>query len=150
MKKIILTLLIWLTFVFNWAFSIDFNVTDENDFPYDVDTSNDWVEKVLDKALDENKDFAKDIVWEESLQNKSPIIYYISKVINYFLAILAFMSFIVLAFWLTKVFTVNNTDAEFKKAWKYIWASSVAIVIIWISWLFSMWVFNIYNMSVAK
>ena len=117
------------------------------DFPYEVQqptSMQDFVEW-NDSAI---KQVGKDYIGEETISQETPASYYISKVINYFLAILGFIAFLVLAYGFSLVFT-DKTDEWVKKWYKFIKMASIALIIIWISWLISIWFINIYATKVV-
>jgi len=147
MKKAILTLvsLIWLTSIsFAWPL---IEINRNYDFPYEEERADSMKDILKHSDVD---DLANAYLWNNEVQTqRSPISYYISKVINYFLVILAFISFLVLLYWFSLVFT-DKTDEWLKKWYKYIKMAAIAIIVIWISWLFSMWIFSIYNNDVLK
>ena len=117
-----------------------------NDFPYIIHNS-ESVNTILIQNDNHNSTIWKisDIfLWDGISEEENPIAFYISTVLNYFLYILAFISFIVLIYWFSLVF-IDKTDEGIKKWWKYIKITIIALIIIWISWLFSIWIFHIYN-----
>jgi C4-dicarboxylate transporter len=118
------------------------------DFPYDMQEPTSYQDFVNsdDSAI---KQVAQDYVWEETLEKENPATYYISTTINYFLAILGFIAFLVLAYGFTLVFT-DKTDEWIKKWYKFIKMSSIAIIVIGISWLIAIWFINIYATKVAS
>jgi len=134
MKKNIL-LIVLLSFSFlNFSFS--------EDFPYVISkptTNNDFIEKDNSSM----KKIAESFLWEEVDQDY-PASYYISKVINYFLAILAFISILTILYGFSFVF-FDKTEEWMKKWYKFIKISIIALVAIWVSWLISMWFFGIYS-----
>ncbi len=117
------------------------------DFPYEVQqptSMQDFVEW-NDSAI---KQVAQDYVGDETINEDNPASYYVAKVINYFLAILGFIAFLVLAYGFSLVFT-DKTDEWVKKWYKFIKMASIALIIIWISWLISIWFINIYATKVV-
>ena len=118
------------------------------DFPYDMQEPTSYQDFVNsdDSAI---KQVAQDYVWEETLEKENPATYYISTTINYFLAILGFIAFLVLAYGFTLVFT-DKTDEWIKKWYKFIKMASIAIIVIGISWLIAIWFINIYATKVAS
>jgi len=142
MKKIIL--IFWIIFSLFFV-NISFAELDET-FPYS-DTNANSMKEILNKS--ELKQVRDDFVWSDIANQKSPIAYYISKVINYFLWITAFISVLTLIYGFSLTFT-DKTDEGIKKWQKYVKMATIAIIVIWISWLFSMWIFNIYNHSVVE
>jgi hypothetical protein len=128
-------------------FLIGTSIFAEEDFPYEVQqptSMQDFVEW-NDSAI---KQVAQDYVGDETINQDNPATYYISKVINYFLAILGFIAFLVLAYGFSLVFT-DKTDEWVKKWYKFIKMASIALIIIWISWLISIWFINIYATKVV-
>ena len=123
------------------------------DFPYDMQeptNKEDFISKDFVNSDDSAiKQVAQDYVWEETLEKENPATYYISTTINYFLAILGFISFLVLAYGFTLVFT-DKTDEWIKKWYKFIKMASIAIIVIGISWLIAIWFINIYATKVAS
>ena len=143
-KKVIISVLIFIWLI--WYSSARIEINNDYDFPYEEERA-DSMKDILDKSnVDE---LADSFLWSEAINKESPMSYYISKVINYFLVILAFISFLVLLYWFSLVFT-DKTDEWLKKWYKYIKMAAIAIIVIWISWLFSMWIFSIYNNNVLK
>jgi len=92
---------------------------------------------------------SKDYLWTDFSEQSHPIAFYVSKMVNYFLGILAFIAFLVLIYWFSTVFT-GKTDEWVKKWGKYLKIAIIAIIIIWVSWLISMWIFSIYNTNVVN
>ena len=139
MKKLLVTisLLIW---VFVWF-------SHAEDFPYEnvsnTPSLKEWIEN------EQAKDIAETYVWDDTINQNSPAEYYISTVINYFLSILWFISFLVLAYGFSLVF-VEKTDEWVKKWYKFIKIAAIALIVIWISWLISIWIINIYANHVAQ
>ena len=123
------------------------------DFPYDMQgptNKEDFISKdFVDSDDSAIKQVAQDYVWEETLEKENPATYYISTTINYFLAILGFIAFLVLAYGFTLVFT-DKTDEWIKKWYKFIKMASIAIIVIGISWLIAIWFINIYATKVAS
>jgi len=139
MKKLLVTisLLIW---VFVWF-------SHAEDFPYEnvsnTPSLKEWIEN------EQAQNIAETYVWENTIDQNSPAEYYISTVINYFLSILWFISFLVLAYGFSLVF-VEKTDEWVKKWYKFIKIAAIALIVIWISWLISIWIINIYANHVAQ
>ena len=92
---------------------------------------------------------SKSFLWTDFRSEGNPAIYYISKFINYFLSILAFIAFMILVYGFSMVFT-GKTDEWIKKWGKFIKMAIIAIITIWVSWLISMWVISIYAQHVVK
>lgn len=115
--------------VVNSDTEMDFNSNKMNNIITPWDSA--W-EKIRDKYLPDSKN------------QENPASYYISKVINYFLWLLAFFTFIVIAWWASMTFTWK-TDEWVKKWIQFMKMWIIAIIIIWISWLISMFIFDIYN-----
>jgi len=129
-------------------FLIGTSIFAEEEFPYEVQqptSMQDFVEW-NDSAI---KQVAQDYVGDETINEDNPASYYIAKVINYFLAILSFIAFLVLAYGFSLVFT-DKTDEWVKKWYKFIKMASIALIIIWVSWLISIWFINIYATKVVK
>ncbi len=133
-------------------------VVNGEDFPYkdinnvSISTDNDKSLKdiVIPKHNNSTLDkLSKSFLWTDFSDQSDPAVYYISKFINYFLSILAFIAFIVLVYWFSMVFT-GKTDEWIKKWGKFIKMAIVAIVVIWVSWLISMWVISIYTQHVIS
>jgi len=129
---------------FMWIIWVSF----ADDFPYnssDVkmnynDTKMQNIVSPWDSAWEKIRD--KYLPW---VKNKDhPIVYYVSKVINYFLWMLAFFTFLVITWWSSMTFTWK-TDEWIKKWMKFIKMWIIVIIVIWVSWLISMLIFNIYN-----
>ena len=139
MKKLLVTisLLIW---VFVWF-------SHAEDFPYEnvsnTPSLKEWIEN------EQAQNIAETYVWENTIDQNSPAEYYISTVINYFLSILWFISFLILAYGFSLVF-VEKTDEWVKKWYKFIKIAAIALIVIWISWLISIWIINIYANHVAQ
>lgn len=149
-KRLLISILFFVSlFVFSYA---------DDDFPYTLNTSEDVS---TDTTVSDNGTSLKDIVnpwdtnstiwkiseaflWNNISEKEHPIAFYVSMVLNYFMAILAFISFIILVYGFMLVFT-GKTDEWIKKWWKYIKITTISLIIIWVSWLFSMWIFHIYN-----
>jgi len=140
MKKILLSVIILLWVV--W-----FSIAD--DFPYENVDSSENMNQIINNDNSAIKQIWDTYVWENTLNEDSPAEYYISKVLNYFLSITWFISFLVLAYWFSLVFT-EKSDEWIKKWYKYIKMASIALIIIWLSWLISTWIFYIYNNQVVK
>jgi len=137
MKKIIifLILILWIWFCF------------ADDFPYDNVSNDPSLKEGIDNQQAQN--IAETYVGAETVQKDTPAEYYISTVINYFLSILAFISFLVLVYGFSLVF-VDKTDEWVKKWYKFIKIAAIALIVIWVSWLISMWIINIYTNNVIK
>ena len=137
MKKFLLIA----TILVSWTFCL------AEDFPYenvsDTPSLKEWIEN------EQTQNIAETYVWDETIQQDSPAEYYISTVINYFLSILAFISFLVLAYGFSLVF-VDKTDEWVKKWYKFIKIAAIALIVIWVSWLISMWIINIYANNVVE
>ncbi len=128
-----------------------FGFSYSSDFPYQVWNEESvknvvWTEKMWPfEQKDVMDDITKAYLWDDDIKgHSSPFVYYVSKVINYFLAILAFIAVVILLYGFSLVFT-DKTDEWIKKWMKYVKMASIAIIVIWVSWLFSMWIFYIYN-----
>jgi len=146
MKKIILIIIsIASLFSFSYAKWFDININEWN-FPYEEERANS-MKDILQHS--DAWDIADNFVWSDIKSQRSPISYYISKVINYFLVILGFIAFLSLLYWFSLVFT-DKTDEWIKKWYKFIKIAAIAIIVIWVSWLFSMWIFHIYSNEVVK
>jgi len=137
MKKLILIIsfIIWTWFCFM------------EDFPYQNVSDTPSLKEGIQN--EEAKDIAQTYVWEDAINQDSPAEYYISTVINYFLSILAFISFLVLAYGFSLVFT-DKTDEWVKKWYKFIKIAAIALIVIWVSWLISIWVISIYTQHVVS
>jgi len=130
---IFIILIIW---TINFSFS-------EEDFPYwkDYDETK-WKELLIwnKTAIDKIKNtYLPDLKDEEN-----PMSYYISIIINYFLGMLAFFTFLVILWWASLTFTWK-TDEWIKKWMQYMKIWIIVIIVIWVSWLISMFIFSIYN-----
>ena len=117
------------------------------DFPYQNVSDTPSLKEGIQN--EEAKDIAQTYVWEDAINQDSPAEYYISTVINYFLSILAFISFLVLAYGFSLVFT-DKTDEGVKKWYKFIKIAAIALIVIWVSWLISIWVISIYTQHVVN
>ena len=125
----------------------------EDDFPYQ-DKTVIWNDIKMDYSNTKMEDIIApwDSAWEKirekylpwAKDQDHPIPYYVSKVINYFLWMLAFFTFIVILWWASMTFTWK-TDDWVKKWMKFMKMWIIVIIVIWISWLISMFIFNIYN-----
>jgi hypothetical protein len=116
------------------------------DFPYTMPVENpENMQDIVDNSALEQ--ISLDYMWDDFQDKQSPAEYYISTVINYFLWILAFFAFLVLAYWFSMVWT-DKTDEWVKKWYKYIKMAIFSIIVIGISWLISIWIFYIYNHNV--
>ena len=150
MKKILLLIVFTISSLFTftyWQWAIPAPWSSSSDFPY-----SEWNEESIKDSLNHSKfgEIANDFADTNEIQTKqSPIAYWISKIINYFLALLSFIAVIVLIYWFSLVFA-NKTDEWVKKWYKYVKFATIAIIIIWISWLISSWFFYIYNEKVLK
>ena len=151
--KIFIITLLWLFmtfFVVNWE---DFPYTLSTDTHHIIisDSSNDSIKDIVISKNDNSTldKISKNFLWTDFRDQSSPAVYYISKFINYFLSILAFIAFIVLVYWFSMVFT-GKTDEWIKKWGKFIKMAIIAIITIWVSWLISMWVISIYAQHVVK
>ena len=145
---------------FLWLFLSLFVVNAES-FPYTLSTdshhitvSTDDNKSMKDIVIPNNKNstldqLSKSFLWTDFRSEDNPAIYYISKFINYFLSILAFIAFIVLVYGFSMVFT-GKTDEWIKKWSTYLKMAVVAIITIWVSWLISMWVISIYAQHVVN
>ena len=154
-KKILSFMLFFVSlFVFSYA---------DDDFPYTLNTSDNTS---TDTTVSDNGNSLKNIInpwdtnstiwkiseaflWNNISEKEHPIAFYVSMVLNYFMAILAFVSFIILVYGFMLVFT-GKTDEWIKKWWKYIKITTISLIIIWVSWLFSMWIFHIYNWTLSS
>lgn len=136
-------------------------VVNAEDFPYTLSTASNHItvstddnKSMKDIVIPNNKNstldqLSKSFLWTDFRSEDNPAIYYISKFINYFLSILAFIAFIVLVYGFSMVFT-GKTDEWIKKWGKFIKMAIIAIITIWVSWLISMWVISIYAQHVVK
>ncbi len=151
--KIFIISLIWLfvsIFVVNWE-----------DFPYTLSTDSNaslsdqiktwslWEIVIPDDTNSTLDQLSQSFLWTDFRDEDNPAIYYISKFINYFLSILAFIAFIILVYWFSMVFT-GKTDEWIKKWGKFIKMAIIAIITIWVSWLIAMWVISIYAQHVVS
>lgn len=126
---IIISSIIWFSFAENFPYNGNFNTTN-------------WEEMLIWKNSSAVP-IAKKYLWSAKSE-KHPIAYYISTVINYFLWLLAFFTFLVLLTWISMTFFWKSN--EWIKKWKkYIKISTIVIIVIWVSWLISMFIFSIYN-----
>lgn len=139
MKKLLLSIIIVIWFTFSWMFTF------AEDFPYDgnFDTTSTkealWIwnsasawDKIAQKYL------------SESVSKQNPISFYVSKALNYFLGILAFVTALVIMRWFSMVFT-NKSEEWLKKWFTFMKMWIIVIIIIWASWLISMAIFHVYN-----
>jgi len=151
--KILIISLLWLfvsVFVVNWE-----------DFPYTLSTDSGailsdqvstwslWEIVIPDNTNSTLDQLSQSFLWTDFRDQTSPAVFYISKFVNYFLSILAFIAFIVLVYWFSMVFT-GKTDEWIKKWGKFIKMAIIAIITIWVSWLISMWVISIYAQHIVK
>jgi len=151
LKIFIVSIILFLSvFVVNWE-----------DFPYTLSTDSNaslsdqiqtWSLKEIVIPDDTNStldQLSQSFLWTDFRDEDSPAVYYISKIINYFLSILAVIAFIVLVYWFSMVFT-GKTDEWIKKWGKFIKMAVISIIVIWVSWLISMWVISIYAQHVVS
>ena len=136
MKKILLIISMLLIGTIIFAEDFPYNIQQPTSMKDYVEWNNSSIKKIA-------QDYAGD-----DINQDTPASYYISKVINYFLAILGFIAFLVLAYWFSLVFT-DKTDEWVKKWYKFIKMASIALIIIWVSWLISIWFINIYATKVV-
>jgi len=156
MSNKLITLIIGLLWLF-----VNISIVNWQDFPYTLSTNshhigisvnpNDSIKNIVIPKNDNSTldQLSKSFLWTDFRNQSSPAVYYISKFINYFLSILAFIAFIVLVYWFSMVFT-GKTDEWIKKWGKFIKMAIIAIIIIWVSWLISMWIISIYAQHVVK
>ena len=144
--KYLITIIIAFMWIIWFSFAGD-------DFPYQdrsviwndikMNYSNTKMEDIIapwDSAWEKIRD--KFLPWIK--EKEHPISYYVSKVINYFLWMLAFFTFIVILRWASMTFTWK-TDDWVKKWIKFMKMWIIVIIVIWISWFISMFIFSIYN-----
>jgi len=143
-----------------WLF-VNISIVNWQDFPYTLSTNSNHMgisvnpnDSIKDIVIPKNDNstldkISKNFLWTDFRNQSSPAVYYISKFINYFLSILAFIAFIVLVYWFSMVF-IGKTDEWIKKWGKFIKMAIIAIITIWVSWLISMWVISIYAQHVVK
>ncbi len=111
-----------------------------SDFPYSENQNAQWLK---DTIWETNK-IVNAFVDENTLKQKSPMMYYLSKVINYFLWILWLVAVITLIYWFSLAFTSYKSEEWMKKWYKYIQYAVIAIIIIWVSWLIAKFMFQAY------
>jgi len=135
LKKIII--------LFTIAFSSFFTVyaLPSSDFPYEEDNIATWLNSSIIRESDQ---IVTSFVDENTLKEKSPIMFYLSKVINYFLWILGLVAVITLIYGFSLVFTSVKSEEWMKKWYKYIQYAVIAIIIIWISFLIAKFMFQAY------
>ena len=148
-------------FIISLVWFLSLFVVNAEDFPYTLSTDSNHIidstddnKSIKDIVISNNNNSTLDqlsqsFLWTDFHSEDNPAIYYISKFINYFLSILAFIAFIVLVYGFSMVFT-GKTDEWIKKWWKFIKMAMLAIITIWVSWLISMWVISIYAQHVVK
>lgn len=156
LKKIILYSFIFLFSFFSLALDSSFPYKDNGKKWIDIDVEHPTTnsKKLMKKyMLDDNKSIFDDllsIVWIKSytLKNWSAA-YYLQKVFNYFLSILAFIALVVLIYWFYKLlFSGQWFDESYKTAKKYILNALLALFIIGLSWYIISWIF--YIVAVGK
>lgn len=154
MKNIIKLLLcivlcIWLV----WS---NIFVNAEEIFPYGSD---EWGDMKFDPwAQDVNTKFKwiTKQIWDEYLEAKSAsgkyienaekegLSLYIQTVVKYFIGFTAIIATIVLLYWFAGVLS-PKWEKWLESAMKYITWAIIALIIIWLAWLFVMWVFSVYS-----
>jgi len=145
MKYLITIIIITFMWIIWFSFAENFPYQDKSVIWNDIkmDYSNTKMKNIIapwDSAWEKIRD--KYLPWTKDQAH--PIIYYVSKVINYFLWLLAFFTFIIILWWASMTFTWK-TDEWVKKWIQFMKMWIITIIIIWISWLISMFIFNIYN-----
>ncbi len=126
---------------------LQFSLIYSEEFPYQVNKIR-KMEDVVNSNQSSIKKIWENYIWNEVINREFPASYYISTVINYFLWILWFIAVLILLYWFSLVFT-DKTDEWIKKWYKFIKMASIAIIVIWVSWLISMWFINIYAEHVS-
>lgn len=135
MKKTLIIIITFIVYLF-WAHYCIWNIYN---FPYKVQEN--WVNKeILQNEDSAWKKLKKNFFWDKDYTTSN----FISIIINYFLSILAIIALIFMFRWASFVFTWK-TDEWIKKWKKFMTMALLAIFIIWVSWLISMFIFNIYN-----
>ncbi len=119
-----------------------------DDFPYEVSNPTSY-EDFVNSDNSAIKKIGETYIWDEEINKDTPASDYISKVINYFLAITAFIAFLSLAYGFSLVF-IDKTEEAVKKWFKIVKIASIALIVIWISWLISIWFIWIYTHNVVK
>lgn len=70
-------------------------------------------------------------------------IWYIQMIVNYFLWILSFIALLVLLYWFFLMFLQKDSKEAISKSKKYIIASFISIILIWISFYLTSFIFYI-------
>ena len=156
LAKYIKLLMVYLLLLFSLFF-----IANWEGFPYTLSTNSNHIitttnnnKSLKDIVIPESKNstldkISKAFLWTDFYDKSNPAAFYISKFVNYFLGILAFISFITLVYWFSLVFTWK-TDEWIKKWGKFLKMSIISIIVIWVSWLISMWIFWIYSTTVVN
>lgn len=149
MKNLIKFFLILLALIF-WSFVFCLNTYD----PYEYDVYSKDADNVVDKDnlwSDSLRQWTKDIAWwikdiakpnvNNSTQAKVYTLYFVKKIVDYFLMLLAFFALIYLLYNLYFILTAAWDDNKFKKWFDWIKLTGFVIIWIWLSWLIISFVF---------
>ena len=146
MKKIVLSIVLIIS-SFNLAFAELFEINNWNeDFPYKEERADSMKDILQHSNINE---LSENFVWDDATKQSHPLSFYISKVINYFLAIIWFIAVLSLIYGFSLTYTQKSNEWV-KKWYKFIKIATIAIIVIWISWLFASWIFYIYNNKVVN
>jgi len=104
---------------------------------------------LLTKQMSDSDIFSKlvDILWVQYYAtSQNPALYYIKIVVNYFLWILAFIALVVLIYGFYSILFDWKKSEESLQIWrKYVKASIISIVWIWLSWLIVSFIFYVVS-----
>lgn len=148
MKKLLFTVLALLFFLSSMN---TYSATSV--FPYK--SGSDW--SSIWGSEDFKETVKEEISWDKSLINqlldafgimnwqKRTASQYIKYVLDYFLAIVWFITLIVMIIWFYQMLTTSNFDEAYKKAQWYVVKAFWALLIMWFSWLIIDFMFRIYE-----
>ncbi len=126
----------------------------DSSFPY----GDEFTKWVTDNTNQLSKQIVQSSMFDKLLQSvwiktyalqEGSAAYYIKTIVDYFLGILAVLALFVLIYgFYLLLFSDKNFSDNYNKAKKYIFWASVAIIIIWISWLLVSWLIYIVGKGV--
>ncbi len=73
---------------------------------------------------------------------------YIQTVINYFLAIVAFVALVVIIYWFYMMFFSKEQEEWFNKAKKFVINWAIALLVMWISWFVVSFIFYLVGQGI--
>lgn len=89
----------------------------------------------------------KEIIWNEFVGKSNTMSWYIQKIVSYFLGIVAVIALFVLLYGFAGIFSPKSDDG-FQKSLKFIKWAVIALLVIWLSWLFVMLAFYMLKEAV--